>query len=287
MIKSVVGCRLVLALILGAFPGSYQERPTQPGPDLEVGTILRAAADYCRRLENSALDFVCLEQITEKVNLSKDIVSRKKEFMRSKTIWTPSDAIFKNTYLYDFQYIRKSGQTRETRRLLTKNGRTVNRQVAELRTLNFLFQDVLVGPVGILSERSRADYDYRVSGEDRLDGAPVIILEVVPKPGVSRDHLYGKVWLDKERLDILKVEWSQKRIGNFQIFEERAKRYRAEPRITMVSSFGVEKNGLRFPSRFFIEEAYIGKNGKKFVHSETMVIYRDFKFFTVEVEVSR
>jgi hypothetical protein len=275
---------LLLLLLLGTSPGQPQERPSPPESDLDLERILRTAADYCRRLENSALDFICLEEITEKINLSRDIVSRKREFMRSM-IWTPSDAIFNNNYLYDFQYIRKAGEAKETRLLLQINGRTVNRQETELRTTNFVFRDVLIGPVGVLSERSWFAYEYRIVGEDRLENIPVVILDVVPKPGMISDYLYGKVWLDKSRLDILKIEWSQKRIGNFQVFDERARRYKSEPRITLVSEFKVEKNGLRFPSRFFVEEAYVDENGKKFVHSATTVIYRDFKFFTVEVEV--
>jgi len=55
--------------------------------------------------------------------------------------------------------------------------------------------------------------------------------------------------------------------------------------MTLVSEYKVEKNGIRFSSRYFIEEAYIGKKGKKFISSETTVIYRDYKFFTVETEI--
>jgi len=280
------GCGFLAVLLYGSSLGFPQKLPSLPGSDQELERILRSAADYCKKLENSALEFVCMEQITEKINMSKDIVSRKPGFTRSTT-WTPSDAIFKNTYLYDFQYIRKAGETTETRVLLQKNGRTVNRQETDLRTVNFQFRDVLIGPVGILSERSWAAYDYRILGEDKLEDIPVIILDVVPKPGMTSDDLYGKVWLDKNRLELLKVEWSQKRVGNFQVFEDRAKRYKSEPLITISSEFKVERNGLRFPSRFFIEEAYIDKNGKKFVHSETTTTYCDFKFFTVEVEVKQ
>jgi hypothetical protein len=45
------------------------------------------------------------------------------------------------------------------------------------------------------------------------------------------------------------------------------------------------KNGIRFPSRLFVEEAYISAWGRAFVRSETAVVYRNFRFFTVEVEI--
>jgi len=57
------------------------------------------------------------------------------------------------------------------------------------------------------------------------------------------------------------------------------------PRITLTSEFAVEKNGLRFPSRLVAEEAYLNDRGRTFVRSTTAVAYKDFKFFTVEVDV--
>jgi hypothetical protein len=36
-----------------------------------------------------------------------------------------------------------------------------------------------------------------------------------------------------------------------------------------------------------IEEAYVGKSGRGFIRSRTDVTYKDFRFFTVEVEVGR
>lgn len=59
----------------------------------------------------------------------------------------------------------------------------------------------------------------------------------------------------------------------------------SEPSITLISEFLVEKNGIRFPNYFFIEEAYIDMKGKKFIRSETKVTFKEFKFFTVEVDV--
>lgn len=53
----------------------------------------------------------------------------------------------------------------------------------------------------------------------------------------------------------------------------------------MVSEFQAEKNGLRFPTQLYIEEAYLDKRGRPFVRSKTTVTYKDFKFFTVEVEI--
>ena len=47
----------------------------------------------------------------------------------------------------------------------------------------------------------------------------------------------------------------------------------------------MQKNGIRFPSRLVFEEAYINPRGEKFTRSETTVIYKNYKFFTVEVDI--
>lgn len=262
---------------------------TQVPPEIDIQEILKASAIYCHKLEHAAIDFVCLEEITEKVNYSRDATSGQ-SWRELRDTWSVRKVRLtevKNEYLYDFQYVRKNDQFKEIRTLLKENGQKRNEKEAKLKTINFLFKNVLMGPVGILAEPSQINYDYKILSMENLYGIPAVILDIIPKPDYKSETLFGKVWLDRSRMDILKIEWSQKNIGNFQIFEERAEKFKSEPLITMISEFAVEKNGIRFPSRFLIEEAYVNKKGKKFVRSETTVIYRDFKFFKVEVEIKK
>jgi hypothetical protein len=104
-------------------------------------------------------------------------------------------------------------------------------------------------------------------------------------PDSEAKNLYGKAWIDSETYDILKIEWSENRVGNYDIFEKRGEKFNRKPRITMRTEFSVEKNGIRFPSTLNLEEAYLNDRGRIFVRSETNVVYKNFKFFTVEVEV--
>ena len=58
----------------------------------------------------------------------------------------------------------------------------------------------------------------------------------------------------------------------------------AEPRISIVGHYGVEKNGLRFLDRLDLHEDY--ESGSALYRaSETTVLYKDYKFFVVETEV--
>jgi len=54
-------------------PGKGDSPVSSPGSARSpLSTILNRALRYCRRLENAALDFVCLEEISEKIDLSRD-----------------------------------------------------------------------------------------------------------------------------------------------------------------------------------------------------------------------
>ncbi len=246
--------------------------------------ILEREATYCRRLEMAALDFVCLEDITEKIDQSKDIKLIK---------WlTPRDrppTSVKRTFLYDFQFIRKDGRIKETRILLKANGKETNMKDAKLYTANFVYKNAVLAPVGIFGVRWREAFDYKISGEAAVAGRPCLIVEALPRglhPEI--DFLSGRAFIDKATLDILKIEWSEQKIGNYAAFEERAKRYRMKPRISVTSEFEIEKNGIRFPSRHLIEESYFGAadmtGAGKFIRSRTTVIYKNFRFFTVETD---
>jgi hypothetical protein len=262
-------------------------RPLKDLPD-----ILKAAAEYCRKLENAALDFVCLEEITEKINRSREIRADAPGVRYStragETSRKPAPVLTSfvtNTYVYDFQFIRKDGRLKETRTLIEENRKKKAEKDAKLKTINFVYQNALLGPIGVLGERWQPYYDYKIAGEESVDGRTVLIIDVVPKapnPGIR--FLYGKIRIDKQTKDILEIAWSQERIGNFEVFEKRGYDFNAEPQITIISEFAVVKNGIRFPSKMKVEEAYMDKSGSKFVRSVTTVTYKDFRYFTVEIE---
>ena len=94
-------------------------------------------------------------------------------------------------------------------------------------------------------------------------------------------------WATYELSDgsVLKIVWDQTSLGNFGEIAEWAEANEAEPRITAYSEYRFEKNGLRFPSRNFTQQAYIRKDRSKFVNAEISIVYKGYKFFTVETAV--
>jgi hypothetical protein len=287
----VLGATVGFLFMMSFFGLSQKTDQAQSSSSIDLQSLLAKLSNYAQRLENSVLDFICREEISEKIDYLLD----DGEVRPLADAWSIGagvsaryrrPAVINNSFVYDYQCIRINKQIRETRMLLEENKIKKNEPNAKLKTSNFVYQTVLLGPVGIFAERYLPFYEYKITGQDKIGKKRVVIIEATPvieTPHVT--NLYGKVWVDPATADILKIQWSEKRVGRFNIFEERANRYNLKPRITLHSEFSAEKNGIRFPSSLFIEEAYINERGRATVRSETSVKYKDFKFFTVKVEI--
>jgi hypothetical protein len=279
------GFSLKLALLCGFFsflPANHEmsgQVDSKGTPDQgKLAKILEEANAYCRRLEALALDYVCVESVSERVDPYLDSKQLRLPFPRNY----PTGV---NNYKYDYQLVRKDGEIRENRVLIEENPMKKDEKEAQLKTSVFLLSRVLFGPIAVLSRERQNYYDYRIIEDVELKGDKAFLMEANPRPRFPQRIVSGKVWIRREDYCILKIEWHQRSITNFWVIEDRAKRYKAEPKITFVTEFGFEKNTIRFPSQCFIEEAYRNKKGRKFVRSETTVQYSDYKFFTVETEI--
>lgn len=74
--------------------------------------------------------------------------------------------------------------------------------------------------------------------------------------------------------------------GDQEEVEKNAKVLNAKPKITFFSEYAFEKNGIRFPSKYLVEEIYILQGGFRFRRSKTTIIYDNYKFFTVDAKVN-
>jgi hypothetical protein len=269
-IEHMLGGRmLILFMALSAFaaaPHHTQERADQPrlSSQPRLAALLKKSAEYCRRLDKAALDFVCLEEVTE-------LTAR----------FTPHTRVL----VYDYQLIRKNKETKEKRNLLEVDGRKTDIQDSSLQTVMFQYENVLFGPVGLLSEFWQAYHVYTLIGEDKVNKEKAVVIEATPRQAFDEPHCYGRIWVNEDDGSVLKIVWDQKSLGNYQAVEEFAKSHDAEAQITAFSEYGLEKNGLRFPSRNYSEQAYILSDKRKIVNARISVIYKKYKFFTVETEV--
>jgi hypothetical protein len=251
-----------------------------------VGEPVEGAADF----EGSAFDFVRREEVSEKIDPSLDAKTPSVPM----TDWTQVFGIgaravvravpkIANAYVYDYPCIRSGRQIREIRALLSENGKKKSEPDAKLKTAVFVYGSVLLSPVGV---RFQPEYDYTILGKDKVGKTPVVIIDAKPKSGaLETTNLFGQVWVDPKTVDVLRIEWDESRVRHHEFVEKLGEKFGRKPRLTIRSEFSAEKNGIRFPTRLYIQEAYLNERGRAFVRSETNVVYKDFKFFTGEVEV--
>ena len=235
----------------------------------ELGTILKKCAEYCERLENLSLYFVCEEAITEEIsqrNLSLPAVER-------------------NKYIYDYQLIRLGNTIEERRILLKENGQKKNIVDAQLQTKRFHHKHILFGPIGLLGKKQQKNYEYKILKEVIYKKEKALILEVTPKFPEESDALYGKIWIRKKDFAILKIEWQQESLENFEGIEKIAAEFKAKPEVSFVSEYEFEENQIRFPNKYTVREVYILPKGTRYTYSEITVDYDNYKFFTVGTKV--
>ncbi len=272
MKAKIICVMLVIFMVFSLTFVSAKEKNGQA----DLPLVLKKAAEYCKKLEHTSLYFVCMEEIKERIYY----LNRP-----GRVGLRPTRFFTENKYLYDYQLIRKGGQITERRILLEENGKEKNEENAQLKMQMFDHKYVIFGPIGLLSEKWQQEHEYKIVGEKKYKGEQALIIEATPKSSLDIDHLFGKIWIRKSDSSILKIEWNQTSLGNFDTIKEVAKELNAEPDITFISEYDFKEKGIRFPSKYFVREEYVHSWRGKLKKSETTVTYKDYKFFTVETDV--
>jgi hypothetical protein len=277
--RSLIGLVLLALLagiaLLAPAPAAPQ---AVPAADL-LERILEKTEIYCRRLGKVSLHFVCRERIEER---QYDPPRQIAGVTRS----TPLRHVTSVSLEYDYQLIRKGESIEERRTLLKEDMWSRNEPDAVLKTKLYKHKYLVYGPVGLLSEFWQPKHTYAYLGEETVDGEKTCMIEASPSGPAEPNLTYGKAWIRQKDFAVVKIEWDQRCLGNYDMILMMAKKIgrEAEPQVSIVGRYGVEKNGIRFPDRFVIREDYRSTRGT-FRVSETTVRYENYKFFIVETEV--
>ena len=270
------------------FPKTGEEKSREA----RLVKILKRCARYCRQLEQAGIYFFCSEEIVQKGDFSRmklaNIMATPSETRtiiyngRRRTV-TPKKV--KRTYLYEYQLIKEKpgDEARERRIPLKKDGKERRRENALLETAYYKHEKVLFGPVGLLNSYWQRFYDYKIVADEMIHGEKTVVIEAIPALNRGHNTLFGKIWVKDGDFSIVKIEWNPKSVQYIQSINMIAALYKETPSIVFVSEFNKERNGIRFPTRFYIEEAYVNEKGEKFVRLHTDVTYKDYRFFNVQV----
>ncbi|MBN1968197.1 MAG: hypothetical protein JW870_02405, partial [Candidatus Delongbacteria bacterium] len=243
--KSFIRVTLYTITLLSLLQFSNARTSKCQKTETKLEKILTACAQYCDSLKEARLNFTCTEEIEERI------------YHPFITIRIDSFRTYKrelNKYIYDYQLIKEGNTITEQRILLKDRGEDKHEKDSELKTQRFDYKLVINGPIGVIDSNWQRHFDYRISGNEVIDNKRTVVLEASPKSTSPVEHLFGRIWVDSDDYSILKIEWNQTSLGNYEAITKTAEELNAEPNIKLCSEYFYEKNGIRFPSQYIIEE---------------------------------
>jgi len=262
----------------------------QKNSSQDLDALLKKSAEYCEKVKNSALFYVCQERIKEEIVLDFEFAVYRNLIINETKI---------NKYVYDYQLIKKGNEIKENRTLIEENGKKRNEKNAQLKTRRFFSLRSVFGPVGFFGKEFQDSYDFRLIKKGNIKGIEAYIIEAIPKQKLGEKPNYGKLWVDKNDFSVIKIEIEQESLEGFEELEEKRKSLEKEKKIIItkivlkpifktIHFYEVEKNGIRFPSKTEFNEVYVDPAWEKrqITKSTTEIKYEDYKFFTVKTDVS-
>ena len=249
---------------------------TQPKSEAEgkLEEILKACAQYCEKLADASLHFICRERIVEEV-----YHYRPGTYFRNQPLLIDKE---KSTFVYEFRFRLEEKRIQDSRILVEENGKKRREENDPLKTIHYGQEIIFLEPVGLLSKDYWSYYHYRIVGRERFKGEKAVVIEVVPSDAEA-DEFTAKIWVRDGNFSLLKIERVQETLGDFEGFKRTSDGILLESHITYITEFLYEKDGIRFPTRHSIRETYYAIFSKRkrlvrsLVRSETIVVYEDYK----------
>ncbi|MCJ7595546.1 MAG: TonB family protein, partial [Desulfobacterales bacterium] len=276
-------------------------------------SILDKCAEYCKKLDGSALDFVCEESIQE-THQYLDFKKKSKEMTQIKeargTNWyygvfskyraKYSIRSVRNRYLCDYQLI-KSGDRTEERRIILKEGRKIPTSPKQrLEEMRFSVLRPLFAAIQILGRDSQNMFDYSIVDEDEISGKKTYIIEAIPLYRNIGSLEKARIWVNKQNSQILKVVINGVPLVGYDDVWQDATMLGIKPESTITHIYKLERNGVMFPDRssIFIEYPAVSFPDQSSIFIESPAVvprepivkvdiemsYDKYKYFTVETE---
>ena len=282
LLRSFILLFSILAALSGFVISSPQDRGKTKNPEI-LDTILEKTGDYCEKVKAIALFYVCKEKVEDERQIfgKRNLLS----FSMSALEDMKPRRIRKKAYIYDYQLIKKENEPKEKRILLEEDGRKKYEENVEFRPVKYSGRYMVYGPVGFLSKQWQRHFDYEIAGEDIIDNKRAIIIRSTPKMERQANYNFGRIWVDEKDFSILKIEYDPKSIKDYEDELVQSPIGDLRKRVKWTVHFGVEKNGVRFPSQQLIREFYVNGAGEELLIEKIIFQYEDYKFFIVETEV--
>jgi TonB family protein len=266
--------------------------------------LLEDCAEYCQKLENAALYFVCEERINEIHGyfntgrkgwiLSSTAESEGRRIEDGGRVYMATlskyrvlepDKTEKNRYVCDYQLIRGVGKVQERRIIIKKNGRETGDQKSYLEDSHYSVLMPIFAAIQLLSRDRQPQFQYKILSDETTNGIGAYVIEAVPKLENAGSVERAKIWVAKGSLQILKIETEGIPLSGYDDIFREAAAFLVRPTATITHTYAIEKNGIMFPSRVSVRVRYPTQNPDISVQKLRIDMeYDNYRFFTVKTE---
>ncbi len=277
-----------------------EEAPVVAGQSDDLRRILTGCAEYCRKLADSALFFICEETIKETHHQLKHSQELNNiYFKHEETIFESPDGMKavlvrrvqimdpnrteRKTFTCDYQLIKKGESIEQQRIVLKEDGRVLTDRTKRLEEKRYAVLKPIFAALQVLAPDRQSRFDFRLLGEERIRGRDVYILEAVPKSGNADGVLSAKLWVEQSDFRILKSEITGVPIDGYEDVLKDCIFLNIEPDFVTTHEYRIERNGVFFPESSSVKVGYRGLvRGRPVSKLKTDLSYGKYKFFTVE-----
>ncbi len=263
--------------------------------------MLSGCADYCRKMAEAALFYICEETINETTHsllppeLLAEVVQRGFAYQVSElpdgsTGWVVERPHIMNarniervTYSCDYQLFRKEDAIEERRIVLKDNGRKITDRVELLEEKRYSALSPIASALAIIGKDRQFLFQYRILKEERIYGNNAVLIEALPRSGDEDGIRSARIWVNKADFQILKIEIEGIPLDGYDDVLSEAVLLNITPPFLRTYEFRIERKGMLFPERTTVQVEYPSlTRGRRETKSKIELTYKDFKFFTVD-----
>ena len=265
----------------------------------ELVTILHECAEYCRKLDKAALDFICKEKIHDiyygpdpkrsnrVIGLARGITlvdgSKKITDLETHKISYGSWKIDRNKYISDYLMVKKGQEIKEKRVLLKENSRQVPAQKEYLKNPRFSGLKPFLAPGKVLGQDRQELFSFSIL-KDREN---LYEIEAAPVSRYAGGIDYVRIWVDRQSYQILRMEIKGIPLEGYNEVLEETTENNVKPEFITVYSYKMEKEELLFPYKVKVLVRYPSHPDETTFYRtkiKTNINYDDYKFFSVKTE---
>lgn len=249
--------------------------------------ILKGTARYCEKLKTKVFHFLCREEIVETCEKAYDYPNNKqglKDFLERNKPKHPTDDLDtnpkmdrlveslrknrirgnynykkheqKNIYVNEYRILKDGGRINEERTVIRMNGKNVRMENPGLLTYIYSYQNTL-SPIYLFAGENQGKYRYKLLKKEKTMNRNAYVIEVKSKrKNKSKKEKMAVAWVDMKDFSILKLEVLPGAFKGYDYLLKVGENKTFDVKINDVHYFGIQKNGLRFPSQTEIRLSY-------------------------------